>query len=156
MSSLSPNWFPASPDSASKIVTGVALFGLFVIAIAANSLTAAGLTILLLVAAYAWSPSGYSISEGAVIVRRLIGNVRIALDDIRDVRVVAYEEFPGSRGLFGYYGASWTSTLGKSRWYATNRSRSLVLTSTSGAVVISPDDANGFMAAIRTTSPSIK
>lgn len=153
MSPITNNPFTASPDSTSKIVTGAVFALLLVVAVTVHNVITGSLVAFLLVAAYAWSPTGYEISDGAVVVRRLAGNVRIRLDGIREVRVATADDFRGcirlfaSGGLFGYYGIFRTSKLGKSTWYVTNRSRSVVIVSDSGTAVLSPDDVGGFVAA---------
>jgi hypothetical protein len=150
--------FSSSHDSASKVVTGAVFVLLPVIAITVHSLVAVGLFALLLITAYAWSPSGYSISEGSVVVRRPVGSVRIPVEGLRDVRAATAEDLSGcyrvfgSGGLFGHYGIFHTSRLGKCTWYVTNRRRSVVLTGRSGTVVLSPDDVDGFIAAARSSA----
>jgi hypothetical protein len=55
--------------------------------------------------------------------------------------------------LFGYYGLFMTSKLGKSTWYVTNRSKSVVVITDTKTTVFSPDDVEGFLAAIRASAP---
>jgi len=59
----------------------------------------------------------------------------------------------GSGGLFGYYGLFQTSKLGRSNWYLTNRQHSVVVITASRTVLLSPDDADGFLAAVRQSAP---
>jgi hypothetical protein len=59
----------------------------------------------------------------------------------------------GSGGLFGYYGLFWTSRLGKCTWYVTSRKRPVVVIAESKTTLFSPDDADGFLAAIRAEVP---
>jgi hypothetical protein len=113
---------------------------------------------LVLLLSYAYSPRGYIISERSVLVRRLIGSVRISLDGIREVRAAVPDDLRrcirlfGSGGLFGYYGLFRTSKLGKSSWYVTNRRNAVVLVTSERTAVFSPDDVNAFLAAIRTSA----
>jgi hypothetical protein len=115
--------------------------------------------VLALVAAYAWSPRGYAVSRGSVAVNRLIGNVCIPLDGIREVRAATKDDFRGclrlfgNGGLFGYYGLFRTAKLGKSTWYVTNRSKAVVVITGAKTVLFSPDDVDGFVAAVRASAP---
>lgn len=65
---------------------------------------------LLLVGAYVFSPQGYTISEQAIVVNRLVGNVRLPLESVREVRAATADDLRGcirlfaSGGLFGYFG----------------------------------------------------
>ena len=150
--------FSASYDSASKIISAVVVVLFAGIAFAVRSTTIAGLEAALLVVAYAYSPRGYSILDRAIVVRRLIGNVRIPLDGIREVRVATADDFRGcirmwgSWGLFGYYGLFRTSRLGKCTWYVSNRGNAVVTIGQKTAV-FSPDDVDGFVAAVRASAP---
>lgn len=158
MSPVTGTPFSLSHDSVSKIVTSAVVVVFLVIAGAVHSVTIAGFTALLLVAAYAWSPAGCSIRDGAVVVERLIGDVKIPLAGIREVRIATADDLCGcirlfgSGGLFGYYGVFRTSRLGKSIWYVTNRRHLVVIVSDSGTAMLSPDDAEGFVSAVRTAS----
>jgi hypothetical protein len=49
-------------------------------------MVAAGLSVVLIVLSYAYSPRGYAIQEGSIVVKRLIGNAGISLDDVRELR----------------------------------------------------------------------
>jgi hypothetical protein len=120
-----------------------------------HSVVVGVLAAMLLVASYAYSPRGYSISEGSIVVGRLIGNVRIPIDSIREARAATKDDFLGgirlfgSGGLFGYYGVFLTSKLGRSTWYVTSRRNTVVVITGAKTVVFSPADVDGFLAAIR-------
>jgi hypothetical protein len=151
--------FHASYDSTTKVISA-AVFILFVmIAAGTSSLIAEGIFALLFLAAYAWSPTGYEIDGGDVVIRRLIGNVRIPVSGIREVRIAMRDDLSGSMrvfgsgGLFGYYGLFRNSTLGTSNWYVTDRSNAVVLAGDSGTAIVSPDDAAGFIAALGNRVP---
>lgn len=109
---------------------------------------------LVVLAAFAWSPRGYSVSGRTLTIRRWIRDARIPLDDVKQARRAAAGDLRGclrlfgSGGMFGYYGLFRTSALGKCWWYATDR-KSLVVVITGGrTVVVSPEDADGFLAAV--------
>jgi hypothetical protein len=132
---------------------------LLVAVIATKTAVVAGLGAFGLILAYAYSPRAYSISEQCIIVNRLIGNVRIPLDGLREIRAASKDDFRGcirlfgNGGLFGYYGLFRTSKLGKSTWYITSRRNSVVVITGATTVVFSPDDVDGFIAVIRTSAP---
>ena len=44
---------------------------------------------------YAYSPRKYAISEQSIVVKRLIGDVRIPLDNVREVRAATPDDFQG-------------------------------------------------------------
>ena len=152
--------FPASYDTTTKIISAVVGALALVLVVATHSVVAACLTALILVGAYAWSPRGYAVSEGAIAVNRLIGTVHIPLDGLREARAATKDDFRGclrlfgNGGLFGYYGLFRTSKLGKSTWYVTNRGKAVVVITGSKTVLFSPDDVAGFIAAIGAPTPT--
>jgi hypothetical protein len=93
---------------------------LVVIAAATRSDLAAGVGVILIGLSYGYSPRRYTVSGRSVVVRRMIGDVRIPLDGAREIRAATAEDLEGairlwaSGGLFGYYGLFRTSKLG--RW----------------------------------------
>ena len=146
--------FSASYDRTTKIVSAAALVVFLAIVVATQSVVVGCLTAAIVVGAYAWSPRGYAVSDGCVEVSRLIGNVRIPLDGIREARAATADDFRGclklfgNGGLFGYYGLFRTSKLGKSTWYVTNRGKAVVVVTGEKTVLFSPDDMDGFIAAL--------
>src|SRR5580693_139035 len=125
--------FRASYDTTTKVISA-AIFILFLaIAAGTQSVISEGILAFLFLAAYAWSPTGYSIMDGEVVISRLIGNVHLPVAGIREVRIATRDDLRGSMrvfgsgGLFGYYGLFRNSKLGTSRWYVTDRSHSLAL-----------------------------
>ena len=93
----------------------------------------------ILIGAWAYAPTGYALDGGSLIIRRPAGDVSVALDEIREVRVdsswlgASMKPFPGGNsGLFGLYGSFRNSKLGDFKMYG-RRAR--------GAVVMRlPDD----------------
>jgi len=146
--------FSASYDTTTKIITAVVLFILVGVDAFTRSAIVAGLGALVFALAYAYSPRGYAIGDRSILVKRLIGNVRLPLDAIREVRSATSDDFRaalrlwGSGGLFGYYGIFQTAHLGKATWYVTNRNRAVVVVTGSKTILFSPDDVAGFITAI--------
>jgi hypothetical protein len=151
--------FPASYDSTTKIMSVVLCVVLVVIAASTRSALAAGVGVILIGLSYGYSPRSYTILERCVMVSRLIGNARIPLVDVREIRAATAEDLRGairlwaSGGLFGYYGLFRTSKLGKCTWYVTNRSHAVVLITGAKTALFSPDDVDGLLAAVRTAVP---
>jgi PH (Pleckstrin Homology) domain-containing protein len=146
--------FRASYDTTTKVLSAAVFILFLVIAASVRNVISDGVLAFLFLAAYAWSPSGYSVVDGEVVIRRLIGNVHLPVAGIREVRIATRDDLRGSMrifgsgGLFGYYGLFRNSKLGTSSWYVTNRSQAVVLTSDTGTAIVSPDDAVGFVAAL--------
>jgi hypothetical protein len=151
--------FSASYDSTTKFISLAVIVLLLVVAVAIPGVAVVCLSALLLVGAYAWSPRSYTISDRSIIVRRLIGNVRIPLDGIRELRIATPDDFRGcirmfgNGGLFGYYGQFRTSKLGRCTWYVTNQRNAVVVITGAKTALFSPDDMDGFLAAIRASAP---
>ena len=104
---------------------------------------------------YAFSPQRYEVVGREIVVNRLIGDVRVPLDALREVRRAGPEDLRGairlwgSGGLFGYYGLFRTSKLGKCRWFVTNRRNLVVVVTDSKTTLYSPDAVDEFIAAVR-------
>ena len=151
--------FTASYDSATKIITAVVFAILTIVFIATRSPIVVGLGAALIVGSYAYSPRAYVIAGRSLLVKRLIGTVRIPLDNVREVRPAAADDFKGcvrlwgNGGLYGYYGLFSTSKLGKSTWYLTNRKNSVVVATAEKTFLVSPDEVPAFLAAIRGAVP---
>jgi hypothetical protein len=149
-------YFSASFDSTTKVVSTVVCLLLIVMAVVTKIALVAGLGAAILIVSYAFSVRGYAIQDRSVIVNRFIGNVRLPLDGIRELRAASADDFRGcvrlwgNGGLFGYYGLFRTSKLGKCSWYLTDRSKAVVIVSQAKTVLCSPDDVTGFITAIQT------
>ncbi len=146
--------FSARYDRTTKIVsTAIAVLLIALVAVLQNWLVG-GLLPALLFLAYAYSPRGYVITGDSILVRRLVGDVRIALPAIREARRAAAGDFQGcvrlmgSGGLFGYYGWFRTAPLGKSRWFVTDRRAAVIVRGADQVIVLSPDDPDRFLQAL--------
>lgn len=106
---------------------------------------------------FAFSPRGYEVSGGAFRIKRLAGDVVFPLDGLSFIRDATAADFWGSVRLwgsgcvFGYCGWFWSKPLGLSRWYVTNRKRAVVIAAGDQVVLVSPEDHDEFVAAIRGT-----
>lgn len=146
--------FSASFDRTTKIVSALVLVAMLGAVVASRNLPIAFLLFLAMCLTYAYSARGYVCQGGTILIKRLVGDVTIPLDGLREARVATKDDFRGcvrlwgSGGVFGYYGLFRTSKLGKCTWYATNRRNLVVVVTDAKTVVISPDDVGGLLAAI--------
>ncbi|HWR51499.1 MAG TPA: PH domain-containing protein [Bryobacteraceae bacterium] len=152
--------FTASYDRSTKIISAVVCVFLLVSSLAAQQVFVSVISVVIVALAFAYSPRGYIISSsGTITVRRLIGNVRFPLEGVREARRTTADDVRGSvrlwgsGGMFGYYGLFRTSKLGKCWWYVTNRQNIVVLITDAGTALLSPDDVDGFLGAIRGCVP---
>jgi hypothetical protein len=147
-------------DATTKVVSTLVCVGFVIAALVSKSPLLAGVEVALLALAYAYSPRGCTVREGAIVVDRRIGEVRIPLAGIREARTATPEDLRGclrlwaSGGLFGYYGLFRTSKLGRCWWYVTNRRNIVVVVTAAQTSLFSPDDTHGFLEAIRTAVPA--
>jgi hypothetical protein len=93
--------FSASYDRSTKIIS--ALVCLFLVAVIADtrSLVFASIAVLLILVSYAYSPRGYVITERSILVQRLAGQPRIALDEVREARRATPDDLRRPRRLRG-------------------------------------------------------
>lgn len=145
--------FPAKYDKTAlgvSIAVAVLLGG---IVVAMRSPVFAIPLILVVAVSYALAPQSYAIADGFLVVRRVASNIRIPLQDIREVRAADSGELSGSirlwgnGGLFGYYGLYRVPGLGVCRWYVTDRNRPVFVTA-GKTYVVSPLDTDAFIAAL--------
>lgn len=147
--------FTASYDSTTKIISiGLCLF-LGLTALLLKSALFIAIAAFLVLLAYAYSPKRYVVSHRSVTVQRLAGNLVIPLDGAREARLATAVDFKGAirlwgnGGLFGYYGLFRTSRLRKCSWYMTSRRNAVVVVTDQRTALFSPDDVQGFLAAIQ-------
>lgn len=117
-------------------------------------LVVGGSLLLISMVAYAYSPRVYAVSAEGITVWRPIGNVRVPLETVREIRPATGEDLAGcirlwsSGGLFGHDGLYRTATQSQCRWYVADRSRVVVLVTAAETALFSPDDPKGFARAI--------
>jgi hypothetical protein len=155
--------FTVSLDLTAKIISGIVCGGLLFAAFASQSIVVVGLGLSVLALAYAYSPRGYVVQRRVVRINRLIGPGLFDLEGLREARPAGADDLRGcirlwgNGGLFGYYGLFRTTKLGRCTWYVTNRGRVVVLVNellgATKTAVFSPDDVEGFLAAIRAEAP---
>jgi hypothetical protein len=151
--------FAASYDRTTTIISTAVCLGLLGVILGVHNIILTCLSILVILLCFAYSPRGYLLADRSILVKRLVGAARIPLEDVREARRATPDDFRGtirlggSGGLFGYYGLFSTSKLGRSTWYITNKSNSVVVTTAAKTVLFSPDDPDAFLATLRTYAP---
>jgi hypothetical protein len=123
----------------------------FVAAIALVPLAVAGV----LGASWGFSPVGARVSADAVVVeRRWAGPVEIPLAEIREAEVLPPEALRGARRVAGYsgggvhYGRFHSDALGGFQLYAWRRGPAVLLETSDGRVVLTPEDPERFVAQV--------
>lgn len=154
------NSWNAKYDRTTKIVSALVCTLLAVVVFATQSWIVAAVAVITITLGYAFSVQGYVTSGDSLQIRRLVGRVTVELDDLLEVRAASGEDVRGairlwgSGGLFGYYGLFRTSKLGVCNWYATDRSKLVVVRTSRQTVLVSPDDVGGFVAAMQCLAPA--
>jgi len=102
----------------------------------------------ILLSSYSYSPLGYSVRDGALVIHRPWKPLVIPLEEIRKVQLVAPEEVKGGLrafgvgGLFGYYGLFFYPRLGGYvRFYLRNKQNPVLLDTARGKLLLSPDSS---------------
>jgi len=145
--------FSASYDSSTKVISVAVCLIVAAVAWVVHLIFLVPLFALAIGLAYAYSPRGFAVASGAIVIRRLIGNIEVPLADVRGIRAGTADDFGGllrlwgNGGLFGYTGLFQTTRLGTCRWYVTNRNNTVIVTTPTKTLVLSPDDTAGFIAA---------
>ena len=103
--------------------------------------------VIILLICYIYSPQYYNINDESLIIKRIIKDRTIMLNDISEIRLLEPKELSGVirtfgvGGLFGYFGKFSSLKLGSMNWYATQRkNKVLVILKTGKKIVITPDD----------------
>lgn len=162
--------FRASLDRPTRVLT--ALASLFLLALALGlpllawavpgeravaprlvALAQAPLVLGLLALCWALSPRGYRLdAHGLTVLRRLARGVHVPWAQLEAVEPLRPEHFTGvSRtfgvgGLFGYYGRFHSRGLGAFRLYATRQRPTVLVRTARGALVLTPDEPERFLA----------
>jgi hypothetical protein len=113
------------------------------------------LPLLLLAAALLYRVRGYTLTDDAILVRRLVGDFRLPLAGLLSVSgdVEAMHgsvRLLGNWGLFSITGRYWNRKLRSYRAFATDPGRAVVLRYSNETVVITPHDPQHFIMRART------
>ena len=154
-----------SRDRFVTIVTGLILmlFGVLVMsALLAFNTAPRAITVLALIlvitvcgaiaaVAYLYTPNGVALTDKVVRIERPIGPLELGYDTIRTVRVsnewfgTSLKRPPGGNsGFFGIWGSFRSKALGSYTMYGTKARGAVVITTTDGTIVVTPDDRERF------------
>ena len=100
-----------------------------------------------------FAPLGYRLAADGVQVERRVGIKVIPYGAIRGVdrlpRPIKGLSVTGSKGIFGYFGGFWNSSLGFYRLFLTNQDNIVWLDTRAGWVALSPDRPDEFVERLR-------
>jgi hypothetical protein len=108
----------------------------------------------ILVAAYAYTPREFRLSDDALVVARPAGDVIVPLQGMTEVRAVPSPvsgsiRLGGNGGLFGFWGRYHNDTLGSFTLYGKRATGGVALVTPDAKVVITPDEPEKFVADIQ-------
>ena len=156
--------YKASYDNLTKIVTiGVTILFAFIIFLPLifitdgtsdqNAIYTRVALLAIYIITYGFSTKDYQITPDEIIVRRLLGNVKIKRSEISTVEIIEKDQMGwlirtfGVGGLFGYWGRFSSSKLGSMTWYATKKNKIILIkTINNKRFVITPDEMEQFVA----------
>jgi Bacterial PH domain len=156
--------FSATANTPLKITTAVVsilllvsiglCFYLFVVDKSAISLAIAILLSITYVAAYLYSPQFFVVEKNQLTIKRVFGSVVIPKSAVQSVSIIHRDLIDNSMrtfgvgGLFGYFGKFTNSKLGAMTWYIKRMDQLVLITTSAEKIIVSPDDAAGFAAAL--------
>lgn len=158
--------FGATWDRSVRLVTwlaGLVLIGIWGALLTSSLVAPAALPLALLacavtaaIAGVPWllAPTGYEVWPTELIVLRRVRPVSVPLEQIRGIDRLAdgatgwAVRVWGSDGMFGWIGEFWNRRLGLFRMYATRRTDLVRVDTERELLVLSPDDADAFLAAV--------
>jgi energy-coupling factor transporter transmembrane protein EcfT len=157
--------FKTTPDKSVKIVTLVigllfllSIIGLAGMYIAEKTIILPVVAVIILSAfvfAYVYRPISYTVTQDQLIINRAAGSVHIPRSSIKSVDVIHRNLVDGSMrtfgvgGLFGYYGRFSNAKFGTMSWYVRRMDHLVFINTNAEKILVSPDDVNGFVAALR-------
>jgi hypothetical protein len=108
--------------------------------------------ILVYVGVYLFRPVNYKLTSDKLTVHRPFSDVNIDRSLIESVLLLEKGALKftirtfGVGGLFGNYGRFYNTHFGKMTWYATRMDRAVLVKTIDGKkIIVTPDDANGFV-----------
>ncbi|SDM18424.1 PH domain-containing protein [Daejeonella rubra] len=152
--------YKASLDKTAVIITNIVtlLFGALIVF---NFILPLAIILLLTyLICLLLKPLSYEITEDELIIRRLLKSVHINRSDIESLKLIDKSAISGSirtfgvGGLFGWFGKFANTQLGNMTWYVTRRDKPiLIIKKDSKKILISPDEAEAFVAEFKGFKP---
>jgi len=103
--------------------------------------------VAIIIGGYLFSTQKYLVDNNDLIIKRPIGDRKISIADIEEIRLIGEGNMTGTirtfgnGGLFGYYGKFYNRTFGSMTLYTTQRANRVFIRTKGGSkIVISPDD----------------
>lgn len=142
-----------------KLATGIFAVVLIVVAVAAAGWGSAVAVGVLIVAA-AFAIRGYSVMDGKLMIHRPGWSTKFDLAKLTSAEVnpgatIGSLRTTGIGGLFGFVGHYHNEILGSYKAYATNEFNTVVLVFGNETIVVTPDDPDAFVEAVRAASPPL-
>jgi hypothetical protein len=143
--------------AATLLILGSAFFSLllFIKDGSAISFVIAILLVIIYVITYLYHPKNYFVGKDELVITRAAGKIVIPKKTIQEVSVIDRDLLSGSMrtfgvgGLFGNFGKFTNSTFGVMTWYVRRMDQLILITTDSERILVSPDDMDGFIAALR-------
>ena len=110
---------------------------------------------------YALAPRGFVINQDGIVIKRLLGPVRIGHNDIK--KITQFDKFGhkfrsnfiGSKGLFGYYGYLYLHQKGVYRLFITTLKDVVLIETDKKKYLLSPYPMNTFLLTLSSFTPNI-
>ncbi len=110
----------------------------------------------IVVFAYVYTPKSFHLDADALRIARPAGAVVVPLASVSEVEPLdrflglSLKAPPGGNsGLFGLYGTFWKRDLGKYQMYGRSATGAVLLRTSHGSIVVTPDRRDAFIAAVR-------
>jgi hypothetical protein len=117
------------------------------------------LIVVLYISMYLLKTLSIRVDEYAITIDRKVKPVIIPFSEISSIRKVDDMRFAirtfGNGGVFGYTGYFYKKGIGSMVWYCTQRTNYILIETNGKKIVITPDDADGFLKDIAAANPSI-
>lgn len=153
--------FAAPMGTIVRVVTGLTcvLFGSMAAYYLAHARPLGGVMVGLLVVPALFSVRGYSVTATELLIHRPGWRTRRPLADLANVIADPHAtarswRVAGNGGMFAFLGWFRNARLGSYRAFYTDATRAVVLTWPGATVVVSPDDPDAFVAAVRRSVPA--
>ena len=122
----------------------------------AGLVAGAVLVVAIVVFAYVYTPKSFHLDADALRIARPAGVVVVPFASVSEVEPLdrflglSLKAPPGGNsGLFGLYGTFWKRDLGKYRLYGRSATGGVLLKTSKGSIVVTPDRRDAFIAALR-------
>jgi hypothetical protein len=142
-----------------KVTTGIFAAVLVVAAVAAGGWGSAVIVGILIFAA-AFAIRGYSVMDGKLLIHHLGWANKFDLSKLSKAEVspgvtMGSARTMGIGGLLGFVGYFHNQILGSYKAYATNEFNTVVLVFGKETIVLTPDDPEAFVEAVKAASPAL-